>query len=74
MELCKIYSGKSRKYQIKVIDKNFYSSRVSQLKRCKQKKDILLELLILNIFDDHIFKSHSISKLNSYDHESGSLF
>ena len=33
MELCKIYSGKSRKYQIKVIDKNFYSSRVSQLKR-----------------------------------------
>jgi hypothetical protein len=38
------------------------------------KKDILLELLILNIFDDHIFKSHSISKLNSYDHESGSLF
>jgi nucleoside-diphosphate-sugar epimerase/SAM-dependent methyltransferase len=33
MELCKIYSGKSRKYQIKVIDKHFYSSRVSQLKR-----------------------------------------
>ena len=33
MELCKIYSGKARKYQIKVIDKNFYSSRVSQLKR-----------------------------------------
>ena len=33
MELCKIYSGKARKYQIKVIDKDFYSSRVSQLKR-----------------------------------------
>ena len=33
MELCKIYSGKARKYQIKVIDKHFYSSRVSQLKR-----------------------------------------
>ena len=33
MELCKIYSGKARKHQIKVIDKNFYSSRVSQLKR-----------------------------------------
>ena len=33
MELCKIYSGKARKYQIKVIDNNLYSSRVSQLKR-----------------------------------------
>jgi hypothetical protein len=43
-------------------------------KKMQAKKDILLELLILNIFDDHIFKSHSISKLNSYDHESGSLF
>lgn len=43
-------------------------------KKMQAKKDILLELLMLNIFDNHIFKSHSISKLNSYDHESGSFF
>ena len=33
MELAKIYSGKSNHYDITVIDKTFYSERVSQLKR-----------------------------------------
>ena len=33
MELCKILSGKSRQLDITVIDNNFASSRVSQLKR-----------------------------------------
>ena len=33
MELCKIYSGKSRNYDITVLDNQFYSERVSQLKR-----------------------------------------
>ena len=33
MELCKIFSGKSRQLDITVIDNNFASSRVSQLKR-----------------------------------------
>ena len=33
MELCKIFSGKSRQLDITVIDNNFSSSRVSQLKR-----------------------------------------
>jgi nucleoside-diphosphate-sugar epimerase/2-polyprenyl-3-methyl-5-hydroxy-6-metoxy-1,4-benzoquinol methylase/dTDP-4-dehydrorhamnose 3,5-epimerase-like enzyme len=33
MELAKIYSGKSNHYDITVIDKAFYSERVSQLKR-----------------------------------------
>ena len=33
MELSKIYSGKSRNFDITVIDSNFFSERVSQLKR-----------------------------------------
>ena len=33
MELSKIYSGKSRTNEIIVLDKEFYSSRVSQLSR-----------------------------------------
>ncbi len=33
MELAKIYSGKSRTYDITVIDNQFFSNRVSQLKR-----------------------------------------
>ena len=44
MELSKIYSGKSRNNEIIVIDNNFYSQRVSQLKRWNisfYQKDIL---------------------------------
>ena len=33
MELSRLYSGKSRKYDITVIDKNFFSGRVSQLRK-----------------------------------------
>ena len=33
MELAKIYSGKSNHYDVTVIDKTFYSERISQLKR-----------------------------------------
>ena len=33
MELSKIYSGKSRYFDVTVIDRNFYSERVSQLNR-----------------------------------------
>ena len=33
MELCKVYSGESRNYSITVLDRTFYSSRVSQLRR-----------------------------------------
>jgi nucleoside-diphosphate-sugar epimerase/2-polyprenyl-3-methyl-5-hydroxy-6-metoxy-1,4-benzoquinol methylase/dTDP-4-dehydrorhamnose 3,5-epimerase-like enzyme len=33
MELCKIYSGKSRDFDITVLDNKFYSERVGQLKR-----------------------------------------
>ena len=33
MELAKIYSGKSRNYDVTVIDNHFFSDRVSQLKR-----------------------------------------
>ena len=33
MELSKIYSGKSRNFDITVIDSNFFSERVSQPKR-----------------------------------------
>ena len=33
MELSKIYSGKSRDFDITVLDNEFYSERVSQLKR-----------------------------------------
>ena len=33
MELCKIYSGHSRKKDVVVIDNKFHSSRVEQLKR-----------------------------------------
>ena len=33
MELSKIYSGKSRNFDITVLDNKFYSERVSQLKR-----------------------------------------
>ena len=32
MELCKIYSGKSKKYDVTVIDNNFFSSRIIKLK------------------------------------------
>ena len=32
MELCKVYSGESRNYEIKVIDTIFSSSRVNQLR------------------------------------------
>ena len=33
MELAKLYSGKSRKCNVTVIDNNYYSQRVAQLKR-----------------------------------------
>jgi nucleoside-diphosphate-sugar epimerase/2-polyprenyl-3-methyl-5-hydroxy-6-metoxy-1,4-benzoquinol methylase/dTDP-4-dehydrorhamnose 3,5-epimerase-like enzyme len=33
MELAKLYSGKSRKFNVTVIDNNYYSQRVAQLKR-----------------------------------------
>ena len=33
MELAKLYSGKSRKLNVTVIDNNYYSQRVAQLKR-----------------------------------------
>ena len=33
MELAKIYSGKTRTNEVVVLDKEFYSSRVSQLRR-----------------------------------------
>ena len=33
MELCKLYSGNSRVDSITVLDREFYSSRVSQLRR-----------------------------------------
>jgi len=33
MELSKIYSGKTRNFNITVLDNQFYSERVSQLKR-----------------------------------------
>ena len=33
MELSKIYSGKSKHYDVTIIDNRFYSERVSQLKR-----------------------------------------
>ncbi len=32
MELCKIYSGKSKNYDVTVIDNNFFSSRIIKLK------------------------------------------
>ena len=33
MELSKIYSGKTRDFDVTVLDNEFYSERVSQLKR-----------------------------------------
>ena len=33
MELAKLYSGKSRKFSVTVIDNKYYSQRVAQLKR-----------------------------------------
>ena len=33
MELCRVYSGDSRNYSITVLDRSFFSSRISQLRR-----------------------------------------
>ena len=33
MELCKVYSGETRNVSIKVLDRSFFSSRISQLRR-----------------------------------------
>ena len=33
MELCKVYSGESRNFSITVLDRSFFSSRISQLRR-----------------------------------------
>ena len=33
MELCKIYSGDTRYVSVTVIDRSFFSSRISQLRR-----------------------------------------
>mgnify|MGYP001191287496 CR=1 FL=1 len=55
MELSKIYSGKTRNYEVIVIDRNFFSERVSQLKRwgIKYKQiDILNKDQLRNIISD----------------------
>ena len=55
MELSKIYSGKTRNYEVTVIDRNFFSERVSQLKRwgIKYKQiDILNKDELRNIISD----------------------
>lgn len=70
MELCKIYSGYARKYKILVIDKSFYSSRVSQLNRWgieyKQVDILDKENLKKYIFDaDVIFHLAGITDVPS---------
>ena len=55
MELCKIYSGSTRNVSVKVIDKEFFSSRVSQLKRWGiefKQIDILDEVKLENEIKD----------------------
>ncbi len=55
MELCRLYSGKSRNNQIIVVDNNFHLDRVSQLKRwgiAFQQGDILDEKFISEILSD----------------------
>ena len=62
MELSKIYSGKSRHFNVTVIDRNFYSERVSQLKRWGinfKQIDILNE----NQLKEHIFDADLIYHL-----------
>ena len=68
MELSKIYSGKSRTNEIIVLDKEFYSSRVSQLSRWGIKYeqcDILdIENLKKHIADaDIIFQLSGITNV-----------
>jgi|SaaInlStandDraft_1057018.scaffolds.fasta_scaffold17351_2 nucleoside-diphosphate-sugar epimerase/2-polyprenyl-3-methyl-5-hydroxy-6-metoxy-1,4-benzoquinol methylase/dTDP-4-dehydrorhamnose 3,5-epimerase-like enzyme len=46
MELAKLYSGKSRKCNVTVIDNNYYSQRVAQLKRWN------IKFKQINILDD----------------------
>ena len=62
IELSKIYSGKSRHFNVTVIDRNFYSERVSQLKRWGinfKQIDILNE----NQLKEHIFDADLIYHL-----------
>ena len=62
MELSKIYSGKSRQLDISVIDSNFASSRVSQLKRWGIKfKQI--DILNSNNLEKEIYNADTIYHL-----------
>ena len=62
MELSKIYSGKSRQLDITVIDNNFASSRVSQLKRWGIKfKQI--DILNSNNLEKEIYNADTIYHL-----------
>ncbi len=62
MELSKIYSGKSRQLDITVIDNNFTSSRVSQLKRWGIKfKQI--DILNSNNLEKEIYNADTIYHL-----------
>ena len=62
MELSKIYSGKSRQLDITVIDSNFASSRVSQLKRWGIKfKQI--DILNSNNLEKEIYNADTIYHL-----------
>ena len=62
MELSKIYSGKSRQLDITVIDSNFSSSRVSQLKRWGIKfKQI--DILDSNNLEKEIYNADTIYHL-----------
>ena len=76
MELCKIFSGKSRQLDITVIDNNFASSRVSQLKRWGIKfkqidildsknleKDPLPHFYRYILHRHHFFRNHAHPKL-----------
>ena len=33
MELCKVYSGDTRNFSVTVLDRSFFSSRISQLRK-----------------------------------------
>ena len=62
MELAKIYSGKSRYNDITVIDTNFFSERVSQLKRWNIKfKQI--DILDIDALEKEINKADLIYHL-----------
>lgn len=55
MELCKLYSGNSRKVKITVLDNKYYSERVAQLKRWGinfKQLDILDKTNIKNIINE----------------------